>query len=150
MHRCLVSESFDCVGSHVIRAYERREQPAAANRRSGATLVESDVLGRSQMSGAAYAMRHSVLCILFASTAITLAGAYAAPVELPPARIISAPSSSSFSISLRATNRVRATVPVGTADGAANHTLRVDGLYLYGVNGTAPSLFPPVIVVQQG
>jgi L-ascorbate oxidase len=92
----------------------------------------------------------SVLCILFASMAITVAGVYAAPVELPPARIISAPSSSSFSISLRATNKVRTTVPVGNADGAANRTLRVDGLYLYGVNGTAPSLFPPVVVAQQG
>jgi len=28
--------------------------------------------------------------------------------------------------------------------------LRVDGLYLYGVNGTAPSLFPPVVVAKQG
>ena len=102
------------------------------------------------MSGTAYVMQHSVLWILFAGMATTLAGAYAAPVELPPARIISAPSSSSFGISLRATNKVRATIPVGTADGAANRTLRVDGLYLYGVNGIAPSLFPPVVVAQQG
>src|SRR4029077_17903395 len=102
------------------------------------------------MNGGAYVMHHSsVLFILFASTAITLAGAYAAPVELPPARIIRA-ASSSFSISLRATNKVRATIPVGNADGAANRTLRVDGLYLYGVNGTEPSLFPPVVVAQQG
>jgi hypothetical protein len=56
--------------------------------------VEPYLLGRSQMS--AHVMHHSVLCILFASTATTLAGAYAAPVELPSARIISAPSSSSL------------------------------------------------------
>ena len=102
------------------------------------------------MSGAAYVMHRSVLWILFAGTSTTLTGAYAEPVELPSARIVSAPSSSSFGISLRATNRVRAVVPVGTAEGAANRTLRVDGLYLYGVNGIAPSLFPPVVVAQQG
>src|SRR5207302_7104724 len=93
-------------------------------------------------------MHRSILCGLLVNTAATLAGA--APVELPAARIISAPSSSSVGISLRATNKVRATVPVGTADGAANRSLRVDGLYLYGANGTAPALFPPVVVVTHG
>jgi FtsP/CotA-like multicopper oxidase with cupredoxin domain len=101
------------------------------------------------MSGAEYVMHQSVRCILFASTATTLAGAYAAPVELPAARIVSAPSPS-FNVSLRATNKVRAILPVGTDEGAANRTLPVDGLYLYGVNGTAPSLFPPVVVARQG
>ena len=95
-------------------------------------------------------MCHSILCILFAAAAITTAGARAAPVELPPARIIGSPSSPSFGISLRATNKVRATVAVGTADGASDRTVRVDGLYLYGVNGTAPSLFPPVVVARRG
>jgi L-ascorbate oxidase len=102
------------------------------------------------MSRSACVTHYSVLWFLFVSTATTFAGAHATPVELPPARIISAPSSSSFGISLRATNKVRATVPVGTADGAANRTLRIDGLYLYGVNGAAPSLFPPVVVAQPG
>jgi FtsP/CotA-like multicopper oxidase with cupredoxin domain len=95
-------------------------------------------------------MHHSILCILFAGVAIALSGAHAAPVELPSARIISESSSSSFGISLHATNRVRAIVPVGTADSAADRTMRVDGLYLYGVNGTAPSLFPPVVVARRG
>ena len=100
------------------------------------------------MSVGSDVIHRSILCGLLVSTAATLAGA--APVELPAARIISAPSSSSFGISLRATNKVRATVPVGTADGAASRSLRVDGLYLYGVNGMAPSLFPAVVVAKQG
>ncbi|MDB5901283.1 MAG: putative exported multicopper oxidase, partial [Betaproteobacteria bacterium] len=82
--------------------------------------------------------------------AATAAGAYAAPVELPPARIVAAPASRSLDIALRATNKVRASIPVGTSDGAASRTLRVDGLYLYGVNGTAPALFPPVVIARQG
>jgi FtsP/CotA-like multicopper oxidase with cupredoxin domain len=100
------------------------------------------------MSVGSDVIHRSILCGLLANAAATLAGA--APVELPAARIISAPSSSSFGISLRATNKVGATIPVGTADGTASRSLRVDGLYLYGVNGTAPSLFPPVVVANQG
>ena len=100
------------------------------------------------MSMGSNVIHRLILCALLANTVATLAGA--APVELPAARIISAPSSSSIGISLRATNKVRATVPVGTPDGAASRSLRVDGLYLYGVNGTAPSLFPPVVVAKQG
>src|SRR3979411_2864263 len=100
------------------------------------------------MSMGSDVIHRSILCGLLVNTAATLAGA--APGELPAARIISAPSSSSVGISLRATNKVRATIPVGTADGAASRTLRVDGLYLYGVNGIAPSLFPPVVVARRG
>jgi FtsP/CotA-like multicopper oxidase with cupredoxin domain len=92
---------------------------------------------------------HPVLLLLLV-LAMTPKGAHAAPVELPAARIVDAPSSSSLSLSLRATNKVRAAIPVGTPDGAANRTLRVDGLYLYGVNGTTPSLFPPVVIAKQG
>jgi FtsP/CotA-like multicopper oxidase with cupredoxin domain len=87
--------------------------------------------------------------LLTTTAAAALTTAHAAPVELPAARIVSAPSSS-FSVSLRATNRVRTILPVGTDEGAADRTLPIDGLYLYGVNGAAPSLFPPVIVARQG
>jgi FtsP/CotA-like multicopper oxidase with cupredoxin domain len=95
-------------------------------------------------------MRRSFLSVLYGGMAATAAGAYAAPVELPPARIVAAPASRSLDIALRATNKVRAAIPVGTSDGAASRTLRVDGLYLYGVNGTAPALFPPVAIARQG
>jgi FtsP/CotA-like multicopper oxidase with cupredoxin domain len=88
--------------------------------------------------------------IVLTGTAVAaLTTAHAAPVELPVARIVSA-SSPSFSVSLRATNRARAMLRVGTDEAAENRTLLLDGLYLYGVNETAPSLFPPVIVARQG
>src|SRR5438128_904199 len=89
--------------------------------------------------------------ILLAATAATLlSSAEAAAIELPAARVIDSRSASPLNISIRATNKVRATIPVGTADGTRSRSLQVDGLYLYGINGTAPSLFPPVIVARQG
>src|SRR5438105_1889218 len=96
-------------------------------------------------------MRQSYFSIVFAGTAAAaLTAAHAAPIELPAARVVNAPGASDLGISLRATNKARATIPIGTADGAVSRSLQVDGLYLYGVNGTAPSLFPPVVVARQG